>query len=195
MNTTHYAGLFESTWKRKETILTILTSTTALLILLTSGWLRVWAGGVPHTMQTQAVIVLAMCLPRKTSLATIIAYVAVASFAPIKITLTPGIFGITGGYFFGFVLATMYLGNKKTNHAHIRIIDAFVAQSIILGSGVLWISLWTGLTKAITIGLTPFLLTDSLKLAAAIFLARAISAGHKTTVTTKKKHSNAHWLL
>ena len=113
MNTTHYAGLFESTWKRKETILTILTSTTALLILLTSGWLRVWAGGVPHTMQTQAVIVLAMCLPRKTSLATIIAYVAVASFAPIKITMTPGIFGITGGYFFGFVLATMYLGNKK----------------------------------------------------------------------------------
>ena len=193
MKSTPCVDHFRSTWKHQETALKILTSITALFVLLASGWFRVWAGGVPHTMQTQAVIVIAMCLPRDISLATIAAYVAVASFAPIEFTMTPGIFGITGGYFFGFVLATMYLGHKKNTHGHPRIIDAFLAQHIIWGSGVLWISMWTGFAQAIAIGLMPFLLTDGLKLAAAICLARAVRASNKTNITLKKKHNSARY--
>ena len=88
------------------------------------------------------------------------------------------IFGPTGGYILGFVLASFFIGKIIKMRSKINYGSLFIwmclADLIILLSGVLWLkALWgLNLTKAMWVGLLPFLPVDLIKIAVAssIFL-------------------------
>ena len=88
------------------------------------------------------------------------------------------IWGPTGGYILGFIFASFFIGKvirmgDKINYGGL-FIRMCLADLVILFSGVLWLkALWGfNLSKAIWLGLVPFLPVDLIKIAVAssIFL-------------------------
>jgi biotin transport system substrate-specific component len=86
------------------------------------------------------------------------------------------IWGATGGYLVGFVVAAAVVGRLAELGWDRRIVGALgamlVGSLIIYGIGLPWLMVVTGETVAWTIanGLTPFLLGDALKLVLAAVL-------------------------
>jgi biotin transport system substrate-specific component len=89
------------------------------------------------------------------------------------------ILGATGGYLVGFVLAGALVGRLAELGWDRRIVGAIGATALgtlaIYAVGVPWLAVTTGLslTKAIEVGMLPFLVVDTVKLlaAAAVFPA------------------------
>ncbi len=84
------------------------------------------------------------------------------------------LFGPTGGYIIGFILATLFAGSLFEGNQNSTTVFAklLCADFIILFSGTLWlkISLSCSLSKAFLLGLAPFVLGDILK----VILATAV---------------------
>ncbi len=87
-------------------------------------------------------------------------------------------FGPTGGYLFGYVLAAWVTGliSGRSRHSPAWQTVAVVAGSLAIYSiGVPWLKMTQNLSwpKAFLAGMTPFLIGDGVKGAAAILLARS----------------------
>jgi biotin transport system substrate-specific component len=83
--------------------------------------------------------------------------------------------GPTGGYLFGFVLATLWLG-KFIKYSHDNLFATFailcIADLILLSSGIVWLKFIFGypFVKSLLIGFIPFIPGDLLKALAASLL-------------------------
>ncbi|MCP3899498.1 MAG: biotin transporter BioY, partial [Desulfobacteraceae bacterium] len=89
------------------------------------------------------------------------------------------IFGPTGGYLLGYLPAVFVTGliSKKGNKKIIVDIIALIIGSIIVyAAGVPWLKVVTGMgwSKALAVGMYPFIIGDVLKIIAAAFIAKAI---------------------
>jgi biotin transport system substrate-specific component len=153
----------------------------ALLIYLTARIaIPVPGSPVPITGQTFGVLLVGGALGLRRGLIAVALYVLLGVvglpfFAEGKGGLTV-IWGATGGYLVGFVVAAAVVGRLAELGWDRRIVGALgamlVGSLIIYGIGLPWLMVVRGETVAWTIanGLTPFLLGDALKLVLAAVL-------------------------
>ena len=140
-------------------------------ILAVSARIQVPFYPVPVTMQTLAVMVIAMAYGSKLGTATLFSYLF-AGFIGAPVFAGGAGFaymaGPTGGYLAGFLLAGVVLGALAdrgwTRNWQTTAAAMLVGTSIIYLLGVAWLSQLIGLDKAITFGLVPFIYGDILKL-------------------------------
>jgi biotin transport system substrate-specific component len=137
---------------------------------------------VPLTLQTFFVLLSGAILGANLGALSQIIYLLLgAGGIPIFANAGSGsvyIFGPTGGYILGFVLASFFIGKVIKMRGKISYFGLFIwmclADLIILLSGVLWLKALFGfnLSKAILVGLLPFLPVDLIKItvASSIFL-------------------------
>lgn len=132
---------------------------------------------VPVTLQTFAVLVTAAGLGAVRGALGQLLYLAVGALGmPVFSNASGGahvLFGATGGYLLGFILAAYVVGALSERGADRKVVStalAYVAGSaLIYGLGVTVLALSTGqsLGWAIQHGLVPFLIGDGLKALAA----------------------------
>jgi biotin transport system substrate-specific component len=152
------------------------------LLLTLSAKINVPFYPVPITMQTFAVLVIAMSFGKRLGLATVLLYLAEGAAGLPVFAGTPekGIglaymAGPTAGYLLGFVLATLlvaYLAERGWDRNVITTMFAMTFGTILIfAPGILWLGVLYGWDKPILAwGLTPFLLGALFKIALAALL-------------------------
>jgi biotin transport system substrate-specific component len=176
------------------------------LILALMGTLLLWASAkikvpmwpVPMTLQTFVVLALGAAYGWRLAAATVLIYLAEGAIGLPVFAGTPErglglayMMGPTAGYLVGFVLAAMVVGwlvergyGRKPASA---LLTMLAGQALILASGVTWLALGVnmGWSKAVALGLVPFLLGDAIKTAlAASALLLACRVGGKSGTGT-----------
>ncbi|MBA2316668.1 MAG: biotin transporter BioY [Euzebyales bacterium] len=128
---------------------------------------------VPLSGQTFAVLLVAAALgPLRGSLAQVL-YIALAMVGlPFYAEASGGVevvFGATGGYVFGFVVASVIVGHlarRGVDRKPVGVVGAYVLGSLIIYAvGVPWLAaaIEVPLLEAVKLGLAPFLIGDALK--------------------------------
>jgi biotin transport system substrate-specific component len=145
---------------------------TALLTL--SAKVQVWPGPVPITMQTFVVLTIGMTYGWRLGGATLLLYLAEGAVGLPVFSAGGGIAyfaGPTGGYLAGFVLAavlTGWLAERGWDRRPATTALAMLAGNVaIYVPGLIWLTMLIGFEKAVQFGLTPFLMSDLVKLALA----------------------------
>jgi biotin transport system substrate-specific component len=158
----------------------------AILIALTANlWVPIPGSPVPLTGQTFSVLLVGGALGLRRGLLATLLYLAIGFFLPVYAEQTSGIqriavvdggtlvLGATGGYLLGFAIAAALVGRLAELGWDRHIGGALGAMAIgnvvIYAIGLPWLMASTGMTaqSAVANGLTPFLLTDVIKLAIA----------------------------
>ena len=136
---------------------------------------------VPITLQTLFVLLSGVFLGSNLGTVTQLSYIFLGVLGlPIFTGAGSGLsylVGPTGGYLFGFVLASLWLG-KFIKYSRDNLFATFImlsiASLIILLSGVIWLKLIFGysFTKLLLIGFIPFIPGDLLKalMAASLYI-------------------------
>ena len=140
-------------------------------ILAVSARIQVPFYPVPVTMQTLAVMVIAMAYGSKLGTATLFSYL-LAGFLGAPVFAGGAGFaymaGPTGGYLAGFLLAGVVLGALAdrgwTRNWQTTAAAMIAGTAIIYLLGVAWLSQLIGFDKAVQFGLVPFIYGDILKL-------------------------------
>jgi len=155
---------------------------------LTAGaWMSVPFFPVPMTLQTLAVLLVAGLLGPKLGVASVAGYLALGlSGAPVFASGIGGLaklFGPTGGYLVAFLPAAFLMGLAGWRSRRIvggalsalrrlgmLTAGAIVAEVVVFTVGVWWLALYTGsdVSTAVSLGLTPFILGDLLKVSLGI---------------------------
>lgn len=136
---------------------------------------------VPITLQTFFVLLSGALLGSAWGAVTQLAYICLGMSGLTVFTSTGAglfyLFGPTGGYLFGFILASLFIGGliKQAKNNFFLVLGLFCAGDVILlSSGVLWLKVILGgsLSKLLLIGFFPFVVGDLLKavIAASIYL-------------------------
>lgn len=135
---------------------------------------------VPMTLQTLAVLLLGAALGWRLAGATLLTYLAQgAAGLPVFASGTGLAYmaGPTGGYLAGFLLAAVIVGWLCENGMGRSVVSTLIAYGVglivIYSLGVLWLVTFLGLSKAVAVGITPFLPAEALKLALACILLPA----------------------
>ncbi len=132
---------------------------------------------VPITLQTLFVLLSGAFLGSNLGAITQLSYILLGlSGLPIFTGAGSGLFylfGPTGGYLFGFILASFFIGRfiKSSKNNLLFTFGLFcLADLIILSSGVIWLKFLFGynLIKLLFIGLLPFIPGDLLKIVVAV---------------------------
>ena len=139
---------------------------------------------VPVTGQTFAVLLVGALLGGRLGAAAVLAYLAEGAIGlPVFSGLAGGAahhVGPTGGYLAAFLPAAWIVGALCERGWDRRTFTAAVAMTIgtivILAGGVSWLAAFTGVEKALTLGLYPFLIGAVIKIALA---ALALPLGWK----------------
>lgn len=125
---------------------------------------------VPITGQTLGVLVAGTALGWERGASAMVLYgVAGVLGVPWFAGHASGYVGASFGYIVGFVLCAAlcgFLAEKGADRSIVKSVPAMVIGEIILYSvGVVWlgVSLHVGMAKAISLGLTPFLIGDVIK--------------------------------
>jgi biotin transport system substrate-specific component len=136
---------------------------------------------VPITGQTFAVLAAGTVLGARRGFLSQLLYVAVGALgAPIYASGAGGwanATGATGGYLLGFVLAAALVGalsERRQDRSLLTSLPAMLAGSaVVYALGVPWLAWKLGVsgTKAVELGMAPFLIGDAVKLVAAGALA------------------------
>lgn len=139
---------------------------------------------VPVTGQTFAVLLVGALLGSRLGAAAVLAYLAEGAIGLPVFSGFAGsaahLFGPTGGYLAAFLPAAWIVGTLCERGWDRRTLTAALAMTIgtavILMGGVSWLAAFTGVEKALTLGLYPFLIGAVIKIALA---ALALPLGWK----------------
>jgi len=150
-------------------------------LIALSAHLQVPMWPVPMTMQTFAVLLIALALGSRLGSATVVLYLAEGAVGLPVFAKGAGLAylaGPTGGYLLGFVAAAWvagWLSERGWGRPGLRVFAAMVAgTALIYLFGLTWLATLVGLEKAVALGLVPFLLGDVVKaLLAAMLLPTA----------------------
>ena len=127
---------------------------------------------IPITGQTIGVVLIGNLLGSKRGALSIIVYLTEGSLGlPMFANMKAGahvLFGPTGGYLWGFIIAAFLMGYLKEKGFLSNPINCFLAcfasTTTILFAGAFYLSIITGdINKGLTIGLYPFLVGDLVK--------------------------------
>jgi biotin transport system substrate-specific component len=135
---------------------------------------------VPITLQTLAVLAIAMWFGPRLGAATVLLYAFEGVMGlPVFAGAASGpayLLGPTGGYILGFVVAALAAGalaERGWRHSLAKSAAAMLlGHAVILACGVAWLAVLIGGAKAIAVGLVPFLVGSLLKSAAGALLLR-----------------------
>ena len=140
-------------------------------------------GPVPIVLQNMFVFLAGLLLGSRWGLASVGVYLlAGACGLPVFAGGLGGIgriVGPTGGYLIGYLPAVFLIG-KIANRTPPRVlfdVFAMICGSVALyACGIAWLKILTGMTvtKALAVGMVPFLIGDALKIAAAAAIAKAL---------------------
>jgi biotin transport system substrate-specific component len=146
-------------------------------------YIHVPIGPVPIVLSTLFVLLAGLLLGSRWGLTSMGLYLLVGAIGiPVFAGGKGGFahfFGPTGGYLFGYVLASWITGFISERARGLLILDIFavlVGSLAIYGLGVPWLKMVTQLSwpKTLMVGVVPFLIGDAVKASVAIILARAI---------------------
>jgi biotin transport system substrate-specific component len=157
----------------------------ALMAALTAAgaYIAIPIGAVPIVLQNLFVMLAGLLLGGRWGLISIGVYLLAGAVGlPVFAGGTGGVgkfVGPTGGYLLGFAAAAYLIGLISEAGRGRIIVDvlAMVAGTVVIYAfGVSWLKVVTGMsvTKALSVGMLPFLIGDALKIAAAIPIARAV---------------------
>ena len=176
----------------------------SVALLAVSAWFTIPIGPVPVTLQVFVYIFLIMALPKKEAIAAIALYVAIGTAGlPVFSSMRGGISvvaGPTGGFLWGAILAAVaavlvisllqkFTKAKSDNAQTANLLPDtwvyFVASFVFLA--VLYLSGWAQLmyvahmdaASAFAAGVAPFVLIDSVKIIAAVFVATGFKKAFK----------------
>jgi biotin transport system substrate-specific component len=150
------------------------------LLLALSAKVQVPLWPVPVTLQTLAVLAVAMWGGARLGAAAVLLY-GVEGFAglPVFAGAASGpayLLGATGGYLLGFLVAALVVGGlaeRGWRRSLPRLAGAMlIGHALILACGVAWLSVLVGPGKAIATGLLPFLWGTLVKSGAGVALLR-----------------------
>ncbi|MDH3377497.1 MAG: biotin transporter BioY [Gammaproteobacteria bacterium] len=135
---------------------------------------------VPITMQTFAVLLLGAAYGWRLGGAAVLLYLAEGAVGLPVFAKGGGfayLYGFTGGYLLGFLLAALavgWLAQRGWDRSPVTTVAAMViGEVIIFGLGVAWLANLIGLEKAVAAGVTPFLWGEAAKIALATALLPA----------------------
>ncbi|MGC6473644.1 MAG: biotin transporter BioY [Candidatus Puniceispirillaceae bacterium] len=154
-----------------EAIMSLALVLVGVGILAVSARIQVPFYPVPVTMQTLAVMMIAMAYGSKLGTTTLFSYL-LAGFLGAPVFAGGAGFaymaGPTGGYLAGFLLVGVVLGALAdrgwTRNWQTTAAAMLVGTGIIYLLGVTWLSQLIGFDKAVAFGLVPFIYGDILKL-------------------------------
>lgn len=134
---------------------------------------------VPITLQTFFVLLSGAILGRNLGGLSQTVYLVLGSFSNSLFAGSSGLFGPTGGYLVGFVIASWMTGKllEKDSLSFKRIILTMIIGNLsIYTFGLPWLSIYLGysIKKAILLGFLPFVIGDSIKLLSASFIYKAL---------------------
>jgi biotin transport system substrate-specific component len=155
---------------------------------------------VPLTLQNFAVLALGLLLPPRLAFDTLLAYLVEGAVGLPVFTPSPiagglaHLLGPTGGYLLVYPIAAALISVLWRNSGRgfvAAAISAAVGDLAILLSGVLWLSIFThaALRSVLTIGFSPFLPGDALKISAVAALAVGVQRLRRRTASP---HLNSH---
>ncbi|THB74820.1 MAG: biotin transporter BioY [Desulfobulbaceae bacterium] len=153
-------------------------------------------GPVPIVLQNLFVLLAGLLLGGRWGFISVCVYLIAGAFGlPVFAGNTGGLakfFGPTGGYLIGFAAAAFVVGTISELGKQRLVFDlaAMVVGTIIIyACGVTWLKLVldVSITKALAMGMYPFLLGDCLKIAVAIPIVRML----RSMITLDFRTSNA----
>ena len=161
------------------------------LLLAVSAQFKIPLYPVPVTGQTLVVLLIGMTYGPRLGGITMAAYLFEGAIGlPVFAGGASGmavLFGPTGGYLFGFLLAAVamgYLAERGMGRSVVSTVIAMVIGNMVIYlCGASWLAGFIGFGKAMAAGVLPFLYGDALKLAVAAGLMplawRAVKAAQK----------------
>lgn len=161
--------------------MTVLAALFAALIAV-GAFIAIPIGPVPIVMQNFFVLLTGLLLGPRWGLAACGVYLLAGALGlPVFAGGTGGLgrfFGPTGGYLLAYLPAVFLVGWLSRNKKNAMVWDTLaliLASGVIYGLGVSWLKISTGMdwSKAVTVGMVPFLPGDLLKIVAAVVVARA----------------------
>ena len=160
-----------------------LTYSALFTALIAAGaFVSIPVGSVPFTLQVLFVLLAGMVLGPRLAALSVLAYLALGLVAPVYAGGTSGLgvlFGPTGGYLWGFVLAALITGavSARGNASLARFVGAGLLGIVpiyVLGAAWLAAQLHLGFGAAFVAGVAPFVWLDALKAVAAGLAARSL---------------------
>jgi biotin transport system substrate-specific component len=157
----------------------------SLMAALTAAgaYIAIPIGPVPIVLQNLFIMLAGLLLGGRWGLISVAVYLLAGAVGlPVFAGGTGGVgkfVGPTGGYLLGFAAAAYLVGlisESGRGHVAIDVLAMVAGTLIIYAFGVSWLKVVTGISfsKALTVGMLPFLIGDVLKIAAAIPIARAL---------------------
>ena len=157
----------------------------ALMAALTAvgAYIAIPIGPVPIVLQNLFVMLTGLLLGGRWGVISIGVYlVAGAVGLPVFAGGTGGVgkfVGPTGGYLLGYVPAVYLIGmisEKGRGRVIVDVLAMVAGSAIVYAFGVPWLKVITGmsLSKAMAVGMLPFLIGDIIKIAAAVPIVRAL---------------------
>ena len=160
------------------------------LLLAVSAQFKIPLYPVPVTGQTLAVLLIGMTYGPRLGGVTVAAYLFEGAVGlPVYAGGAAGIavlFGPTGGYLLGFLIAAVVMGYLANSRGKLSLQSAdmeieikwrgmghsvsttvvamLIGNMVIYFCGAMWLASFVGWTKAVTVGVLPFLYGDALKL-------------------------------
>jgi biotin transport system substrate-specific component len=176
---TFYRGIFMSIDKLRWMVLA------SLMAALTAvgAYIYVPIGPVPIVLSTLFVLLSGLLLGSRWGLASMGLYLLVGAIGiPVFAGGKGGFahfFGPTGGYLFGYALASWVTGLISEHSRGLIMLDilsVIIGSLVIYSLGVPWLKMVTQMSwpKALIMGMVPFLIGDAVKASVALILARAI---------------------
>jgi biotin transport system substrate-specific component len=174
-----YRGIFMSIDKLRWMVLA------SLMAALTAvgAYIHVPIGPVPIVLSTLFVLLSGLLLGSRWGLASMGLYLLVGAIGiPVFAGAKGGFahfFGPTGGYLFGYALASWITGLISEHSRGLIVLDilsVIIGSLVIYSLGVPWLKMVTQMSwpKALIMGMVPFLIGDAVKASVALILARAI---------------------
>lgn len=162
--------------------MTVYASLFAALVAV-GAFISIPIGPVPIVLQNFFVLLAALLLGPRWGLAAVAVYLLAGICGlPVFAGGTAGIgriMGPTGGYLLGYLPAvaiTAWISEKGGRKAWVDIAAMICGSLLVYGCGVPWLKMVTGMpfSKALMVGMVPFLIGDALKIAAAVPVAKAL---------------------
>ena len=147
------------------------------IILAVSAKVQIPFWPVPMTMQTFVVLVLGIVYGARLGAVTVGLYLIEGAVGLPVFATGSGlayIVGPTGGYLIGFLFASYVIGmlaNRGWDRSMIKTLGSMLIGTVIIFiMGIAWLSTFIGFEKAVAAGLTPFILSEGLKILLAVII-------------------------
>ncbi len=169
----------------------------SLLAALTAvgAYLAIPVGPVPIVLQNLFILLAGILLGSRWAVVSVAIYLLMGALGlPVFAGGTGGIgrfVGPTGGYLVGFLPGVFIIG-WITDRFQLRVVMDIVAMVVgslvIYACGIFWLKTVTGISwiKALSVGMLPFLIGDTLKILAAAAIAKAL----RPIINIKRRHAS-----